>query len=661
MEPPVSEEPTLPNRLPTGDQVRALLALALVVALVLAKIVFVRRQLLGGGALASDFALEAPFALVVLLLVDAFFADMRFRALLVADAVVSVALLGVAVYASFYGQLPTAESLLGAGQAATVGDSVLALLRPWHGALVADVVVLGMGAFVVERVRRARGRARTIAPPFQHAAVYATLVPLLAVLIVGIVTVRHLPQPVDGMAAARSRGMTTFLAASSTVRPAPEVGAVDLWDPIAMQEGIEDLRRGSVRKRLADFAPGAAQGKNVIIIQVEALQTAAVGARMGGSSVTPNLDRLIGRSWYFPNGVSQVGRGTTSDAEFSVNSSLYPSLRAASSLAYGSRTIPSLPRLLHAEGYATATFHTNDVSYWNRGELYAALGFDRYYDRRFFKDEDRIAFGSSDEVLFRGVLGELSKHQRNAKPFYAHVVTMSSHHPFTAIPAGSVPVRPSGEFEGTFTGDYLSAISYADLQIGEFVEDLEESGLLDESILIIYGDHFGIPGDDPADDRDAVARRALFGGTQNRVDTMSVPFIVHMPGQTAGRRSSEPFGQTDVAPTVAGALGVDTTAMPHFGRDVFAGQPVLMPGGGFMPPGTYVDERILFVPGSGFDDGAAAYLGTGSPAPRNLATAGKWERIRRMLNLSDAYARSLPVRPGHDLHADAVMPAAAAP
>lgn len=80
-----------------------------------------------------------------------------------------------------------------------------------------------------------------------------------------------------------------------------------------------------------------------------------------------------------------------------------------------------------------------------------------------------------------------------------------------------------------------------------------------------------------------------------------------------------------------------------------------------MPPGAYVDGRILFVPGSGFDDGAAAYLGTGSRAPHSLASAGKWERIRRMLNLSEAYVRSLPVREGHDRHAEAIMPAAATP
>ncbi len=113
----------------------------------------------------------------------------------------------------------------------------------------------------------------------------------------------------------------------------------------------------------------------MIVIQVEALQTAVVGRVLGGQELTPSLNRLINSSWYFPNAISQSGRGTTADAEFISNTSLYPAPSAPSSIVYVDRVLPSLPRLLAEKGYATATFHTNTASYWNRAAALWSAGF----------------------------------------------------------------------------------------------------------------------------------------------------------------------------------------------------------------------------------------------------------------------------------------------
>src|SRR5690606_19350781 len=95
------------------------------------------------------------------------------------------------------------------------------------------------------------------------------------------------------------------------------------------------------------------------------------------------------------------GQGNTSDAEFVVNTSYYIPPRGAAAQVYAGKSLPSLPKLLQAQGYDTATFHTNVVEFWNRGEMYKALGFNRYYDQEFFGEEDTIFFGASDEVLYR--------------------------------------------------------------------------------------------------------------------------------------------------------------------------------------------------------------------------------------------------------------------
>ena len=125
---------------------------------------------------------------------------------------------------------------------------------------------------------------------------------------------------------------------------------------------------------------------------------------------------LPSESWYFPNHVSGVGPGTTSDAEFVANTSLYPPEGAAASLAYADRELTSLPRILGQQGYESYTFHTNSIKYWNRSQLYPALGFSQHFDKSYFGDADKIAFGASDRVLFDKTLDKLAAADRRGTP-----------------------------------------------------------------------------------------------------------------------------------------------------------------------------------------------------------------------------------------------------
>ena len=118
-----------------------------------------------------------------------------------------------------------------------------------------------------------------------------------------------------------------------------------------------------------------------------------------------------------------VGQGNTADAEYLVNTSLYVPLHGAASQEFGDRELPSLPRLLEASGYQTATFHTNDVKFWNRKAFYRALGFQQYYDKSYFGDDDMVMFGSSDEVLYAKTADKLAEMNASGQPYYAHVIS----------------------------------------------------------------------------------------------------------------------------------------------------------------------------------------------------------------------------------------------
>ncbi len=158
---------------------------------------------------------------------------------------------------------------------------------------------------------------------------------------------------------------------------------------------------------------------------MESFQNFLVNLKIDGKEITPNINKLVNENYYFKHFYQQVGQGNTSDAEFVVNTSFYIPPRGAATMIYADKELPSLPKMLKANGYDTATFHTNVVEFWNRGEMYKALGFDRYYDQKFFGTEDTVFFGASDEQLYKKTAAEMERMSQNGKPFYSHVISMT--------------------------------------------------------------------------------------------------------------------------------------------------------------------------------------------------------------------------------------------
>lgn len=605
----------------------------------------------------ATLMLEGPVILGLLLLVDGFFADHRLKALVFTDFVLTLLMAVTALYAGFYGAIPTVDAFLVVKQAATVGDSILSLLDPIYLAFFVDIIGLVVFMSVRGWIRRHSPAvsAEDLDYAFQHRFVYFAIVPAVGILVASVIGVRSLPQPIDSMAASKTRGILAFEIASLVPHDDTAKTDVNVSDPAAVQARINGATLSRPTTRTVDFAPAAFAGKNVIIIQVEALQTAVMNRRINGQEITPNLNRIARAGYYFPNAVSQTGRGTTSDAEFISNTSLYPNLSTPSSVAYADRQLTSMPRLLGTMGYTTATFHTNTVKYWNREQLYSALGFDHYFDSEYFGDQDMIMFGASDEVLFEKALDKLKAFAAGDKPFYTQVITMSAHHPYQGIPAEKLKISLEPPYESTLTGRYLQAINYTDRAIGEFMDALEESGIAEDSIFVIYGDHTGL-GEDPDSDADDLARQALFGGEYSPFERTRVPMIIQLPGEEGGVVDSKPFGQVDIMPTLADLLGVDLKLTPHFGKNAFTNANTFTPSSGFMPPGTYIDDSIIFVPSATFADGKAYAIPTGSETTIEKADRNKWEAMRQLMLLSEAYVRGLPALTGYKARQDYVLP-----
>jgi phosphoglycerol transferase MdoB-like AlkP superfamily enzyme len=344
---------------------------------------------------------------------------------------------------------------------------------------------------------------------------------------------------------------------------------IDTYKYISTHSGkskLTEVRKKEIETFLASksskevkMLKAVGRGKNLIVIQVEALQQFIINNKVNGEEITPNLNKFIKKSLYFDNFYYQVAEGNTSDAEFMVNNSLYPAASGAAYYRYSNVNYSSLPAKLKEVGYYTSVLHGNSEGFWNRNVMYKSMHFDDFYGESSFNMDERIGMGLSDESFLNQTLIKLDHFK---KPFYSFLVTLSSHHPYKGNK--NFDEFKVGQLEGSMLGDYLKSIHYADTQLGNFLNRLKEKGYWENSIIVIYGDHNAMP-----KQKDEEVFKFL---GQEYIDDVAwlkqqkVPFLIHFPGDKNKGINHTLCGQMDVLPTLVNIFDLKET--PCFGRDI---------------------------------------------------------------------------------------------
>ena len=249
------------------------------------------------------------------------------------------------------------------------------------------------------------------------------------------------------------------------------------------------------------------EGKNVIVIHAESLQDVALNTTFNGQEVTPNLNKMIKEGMFFSNFYSQVSVGTSSDTELTFNTSLMPTQSGTAFVSYFDRTYISTPKLLKDKGYYTFSMHANNADFWNRRAMHESLGYDNFYSKETYevKDEDVIGLGLSDKSFFAQSVEKIKQISEEHEKFYGVLITLTNHTPFSDVDKygefkvtmnetiqnedGTTTVIEHPYLEGTKLGNYFKSVHYADAALGEFFQKMDEEGLLDNTVVILYGDH----------------------------------------------------------------------------------------------------------------------------------------------------------------------------
>lgn len=346
---------------------------------------------------------------------------------------------------------------------------------------------------------------------------------------------------------------------------------------------------------------GKGKGKNLIVIQVEALQEFVIGAKINGREITPNLNKLINKSMYFENYYCETSAGGTSDAEFLANTSLYPLKTGAVYMKYPGNYYYSLPKIMKEQGYSTIAMHAYKPGFWNRSVMYPNLGFDEFINKNNLEHDEVIGMGVSDKSFFRQSMNYLKTIKQ---PYYAFMVTLTSHYPYNNTESYHNALD-TGELKGTFLGNYFEAINYADSSLGYLIDRLENEGIMDNSVIAIYGDHYAVS----KDRKDELAR---FLNIDDMNDYMwikhqKMPLIIHLPGDKGAGIRTISGGGLDFMPTILNIMGVDSKTIPMMGRDLLNSNE----GMAVMRNGYFIDDDYLCLTA----DGAAFNLKDGKPYP----------------------------------------------
>lgn len=331
------------------------------------------------------------------------------------------------------------------------------------------------------------------------------------------------------------------------------------------------------------------KGKNIIVIHAESMQKFAMDLTFNNKEVTPNLNKLANEGIFFSNFYSQVGVGTSSDAEFTFNTSLMPSTKGTVFVNYFDRDYISIPKLLKEQGYYTYSMHANTGEFWNRNTMHKSLGYDKFYNKDSYTIDETIGLGLSDKSFFRQSVDMMKqiKEEEN-KPFYSLLIMLSNHTPFSDLALmedykTTIDVTIDNQtvtrdyLNNTTMGNYLRSVHYADSAIGEFIDNLDKEGLLENTVLVIYGDHDArldfedfnlLYNYDPITDTiktendEGYIPYTKYNYELNR----KVPFIIWTKDQNYNLNVNTPMGMIDVLPTLGNMVGIHSDY--QLGKDV---------------------------------------------------------------------------------------------
>ncbi len=353
----------------------------------------------------------------------------------------------------------------------------------------------------------------------------------------------------------------------------------DYFSSLFGKEPIDENLLSSIySKNLADKPSsttytGLAKDSNVIIIQLESMSSYMIGKTVNGKEITPNLNKFFSENIYCSNMYNQ-GLGTTADSEFEMENSMYPLENGYVFQKYYNNNWLDIYTTLRNYGYHTSFMHPNTGKYWNRDEVYNyGYNIDEYHTISSFSNIEKAGEFYSDESFFDEAINIIDSYEGK---FCTTLITVTTHIPFELTGISDLENKLTlTEYdlvncEHWIFKNYVFSCNFADFAFGKFLNELESRGILDDTILVVYGDHgSGIAETDVIKDL-YIQNNLDYTEFEHIIRDIRIPFGIKIPNVYNSNIINSAVSKIDIKPTILDLLGLDDNF--SLGVSIFSGK-----------------------------------------------------------------------------------------
>ena len=321
--------------------------------------------------------------------------------------------------------------------------------------------------------------------------------------------------------------------------------------PAAISAEVREVFRGDLHGER--WVGPLSDRPNVLLILIEAASGAylpSVAAAEGVVSATtmPKLDELAEHHILFTRVVSHQRQ--TNRGEYGILCGDYPKLLTDQSKmteqVYGDAR-RCLPSVLRDAGYATAYIQSAPLGFMLKDQFMKKAGFEELVgDPWFERSYARTDWGVDDKAFFEQSLGRVVELHEGERPFFATMLTVGTHHPFTFPDTATAEGARSRQER---------AFRWADDGLAEFLTQLERRGVLRDTVVIITSDES--------------AGLAQAASRTHRLLSQSWSFVIVMMPEPRAKRIDTLYAHVDTALSVIDLLGLERQAQRFIGRSWF--------------------------------------------------------------------------------------------
>lgn len=306
---------------------------------------------------------------------------------------------------------------------------------------------------------------------------------------------------------------------------------------------------------------GMFKGKNLIVLVGESFSSLAIR-----EDLTPNLYKLYKEGFQFDNFYTPIFPVSTADGEYITDTSLIPKEGVWSFLKVAGNYMPySYPNVFEKQGYSSNAYHNHTATYYERDKYIETMGYNSYLAVGTGL-EDRMDTSNWPNSDYEMVKTTMDDYINNEK-FMAYYMTVSGHMNYTKI--GNMMVYRNWDQVKDLpyshkAKSYLAANIELDKAVGELIRRLEEAGKLEDTVIVISGDHYpyGLT-------LEEINELSTFK-RDDKFEKYRMPFLIWSGSMKEPIKVEKIGSSLDVLPTVLNLFGAEFDSRLLIGRDILS-------------------------------------------------------------------------------------------